>query len=197
MELIIKALQATYDIPPVKTLTDEGARYLGAKVGVYDVGKPSRGPETLYPYMSVEEYIDKAIPTVEQFYELSKFSNKLPPPKSYHPELDNSKLMNDKEVQLYQSYMGILRWCIKLGHIDITFAVALMAQYQALPRYDHLMALGQIFDYLKKHARSKIMLDPTSPDFSDKKNSRRLIGVSYIQMPRRLFQATLLKPEAA
>ena len=165
---IIKALQATYDIPTVKSLTDEGARYLGAKVGVYDVGMPSGGPEMLYPYLSAEEYIQKATPIVEQFYDLTKFSNKVPLPKIYHPELDNSKLLNDKGIQLYQSYMGILRWCVELGRIDIVFATALMAQYQALPRYDHLMALGQIFAYLKKHARSKIVMDPTSPDFSDK-----------------------------
>ena len=64
--------------------------------------------------------------------------------------------------------MGVLHWCVELGRIDLAFAAGQMAQYQALPREGHLMALGQIFAYLKKHIRSRIIMDPTQPDFSDK-----------------------------
>ena len=76
--------------------------------------------------------------------------------------------MNAEGTQLYQSYIDILRWGVELGRIDVAFAAAMMAQYQAAPRHDHLMALGQIFAYLKRHARSRIVFDPTNPDMSDK-----------------------------
>ena len=45
-------------------------QYLGATVKVYDVNRPSGGPKELYPFMSAEEYIQKAIPVVKELFDL-------------------------------------------------------------------------------------------------------------------------------
>ena len=94
VDMIIKSLQATYEVQGVMSLLDKDARYLGATVGVYDINKAHGGPVELYPFVSAEEYIAKAIPVVEEFYDLAKFSYKIPLPKEYHPELDNSRLLS-------------------------------------------------------------------------------------------------------
>ena len=169
-EKIIKVLEATYVLQGIKGLDAKDALYLGSSVGVYDVARAvgESDEEELYPYASAEAYISKVIPVVEEFYELGKYSYKILLPKDYHPEMDESKLLNEEGVSLYQSYMGILRWCVELGRIDIIFAAAQMAQYQALLREGHLMALGQVFAYLKKHQRSRLVFGPTQPDFSGK-----------------------------
>jgi hypothetical protein len=41
----------------------------------------------------------------------------------------------------YCQIIGILRWVIELGQIDILTEVAMLSQYQASPRQGHLEAL--------------------------------------------------------
>ena len=62
--------------------------------------------------MLADYYVKKVIPVVEELFDLSKFSIKVPLPKRYHPELDESELLNGIGVSLYKSYMGILRYLV-------------------------------------------------------------------------------------
>jgi len=59
--------------------------------------------------------------------------------------------------------IGILRWAVELGRIDIHLPVALMAQYLAQPRVGHLDQVFHIFAYIQAHLRSRIILDATLP----------------------------------
>jgi hypothetical protein len=38
-----------------------------------------------------------------------------PAPMKFHPEVDTSDFLDDNRTTLYHSYIGILRWAIKLG----------------------------------------------------------------------------------
>jgi predicted metal-dependent HD superfamily phosphohydrolase len=58
-------------------------------------------------------------------------------------------------------HIGILRWAVELGRIDIATEVSMMAAYAAAPRQYHLMALMHIYAWLKSHNRSKVVLDPS------------------------------------
>ena len=40
---------------------------------------------------------------------------------SYRPELDVSQVLNSKESQEYQQFVGITRWIIELGRVDILY----------------------------------------------------------------------------
>ncbi len=82
---------------------------------------------------------------------------------NYRPELDVSPVLNDAQHNLYQQLVGILRWAVELGRIDIHLPVALMAQYLAQPREGHLHQVFHIFAYIKAHLRSRILLDDTIP----------------------------------
>jgi hypothetical protein len=59
--------------------------------------------------------------------------------------------------------VGVLRWAVKLGRIDIHLSVALMAQYLAQPRLGHLDQIYHIFAYIKAHLCSCIILDAMLP----------------------------------
>ena len=79
-------------------------------MGMFDINKPSGCEQDIYPYILSDYFVKKVIPVVEEFFDLRNFSRKVPLSKGYHPELDESELLNDVNVSLYQYYMGILRW---------------------------------------------------------------------------------------
>ena len=56
--------------------------------------------------------------------------------------------------------IGILRWAIELGRVDIHLEVSLMSAYQASPRRGHLEELLHIVAYLKHHPKLTLYFDP-------------------------------------
>lgn len=60
----------------------------------------------------------------------------------------------------YQQLVGILRWVVEIGHVDIYLEVAMMSQYLANPHWGHLEAVYGIFAFLKKHPKLKMVFDP-------------------------------------
>jgi hypothetical protein len=38
---------------------------------------------------------------------------------TYRAEIDKSPVLDPKMENYFQSQIGILRWCVELGHIDI------------------------------------------------------------------------------
>jgi hypothetical protein len=82
---------------------------------------------------------------------------------SYRPELDTTDECDDKGASRYSQLIGVLRWAVELGRIDIYTEVALLSQHLALPRVGHLEAVYHIFAYLQKHEKSTLIFDPTDP----------------------------------
>jgi hypothetical protein len=73
--------------------------------------------------------------------------------------------MGSKFLQL----IGILRWAIELGRLDIFVEVSQFYQHQALPRRGHLEAVYHIFAYLKKHHNgARVVFDPKTPDIDER-----------------------------
>ena len=66
-----------------------------------------------------------------------KCRHKGPLPHGYKPELDVTKELDADKVQRFQELIGILRWAIELGRVDILTEVALLSQYQANPQEGH------------------------------------------------------------
>lgn len=92
----------------------------------------------------------------ERFARFGSKNNYLPGSKSalpsdYHPELDDSPELNAVDSAYYQSLIGILRWIVEMGRVDICLETSVMSSCLALPREDHLRKLFQIFSYLKTH----------------------------------------------
>ncbi|KAI2509503.1 Reverse transcriptase (RNA-dependent DNA polymerase) [Fragilaria crotonensis] len=92
-----------------------------------------------------------------------------PFPSGYKPELDLTPKLNNKMGSRFLQLIGILRWAIELGRLDIFVEVSQLSQHQALPRRGHLEALYHIFAYLKKHENgARIVFDPKTPEIDER-----------------------------
>ena len=49
----------------------------------------------------------------------------------------------------YQEIVGVLRWAVDMGRVDILLETALMSTYLDLPRRRHLKQIFHVFGYLK------------------------------------------------
>jgi len=55
--------------------------------------------------------------------------------------------------------IGILRWLVELGRIDICVEVSMMSSYNCMPRVTHLYAVLHIFSYLQVNPDWKLVMD--------------------------------------
>ena len=69
----------------------------------------------------------------------------------------------------FQELIGMLRWSIELGRLDILLEVSLLSSYLACPREGHLEEAIHIFGYLKHHEKKKIAFDPGHPRINEKR----------------------------
>ena len=81
----------------------------------------------------------------------------------YRPELECSDELDAEDANWYQELIGILRWAVELGRIDIQYEVTILSSYLAMPRKGHLTAALHVFAYLKARPNRWIMMDPTYP----------------------------------
>ena len=75
--------------------------------------------------------------------------------------------MNAQGVQTYQELIGMLRWAVEIGRVDILLEVSLLSSHLALPRVGYLQAVYRIFGYLKQVPKRKLYFDPTKPSISE------------------------------
>ena len=81
----------------------------------------------------------------------------------YSPELDDSPELDPSLSSYYQSQIGILRWMVELGRVDMMTEVSMLASHLAMPREGHLEAIFHIYVYLKQKYNSRLAFDPTYP----------------------------------
>lgn len=139
--------------------------YLGADVEQFQLPDGSKSWSLLST-----SYVASAVETVrallaEDGRELKSGSrpHKGPLPYKYKPELDVTDECDAEMTSRYQQLIGILRWAVELGRIDIQAEVAFMSQYQASPREGHLEALYLIFHYLSKNPKKRLVMDANEP----------------------------------
>jgi hypothetical protein len=121
--------------------------------------------------ISPAKYIGEAVKTVESYLETEdgqKFPNRVsgPFPTDYRPEVDITPELKGEEASYFYSQIGVLRWIVELGRIDIITEVSSLASCLALPRRGHLDAVFHLYAYLKKKQDGTIVLDPSYPDIN-------------------------------
>ena len=147
----------------------EPETYLGADISKYTV---TRGSEVTNCYsMSSDNYLKRALKVVEDELALVGKSLKRkaisPMASGYRPELDSSPYLNADRASYFMSLMGILRWAIELGRIDIMVEAGLLSRFQAAPREGHLEQMFHIMAYLKNHNKSRLVFDHSYPTFDN------------------------------
>ena len=178
----------------VLVISEQGEHILRQEIGKYFVLKPeSIGPPKIYLggqlrlvtlengakawAVSSSKYTQAAVKNVEQYLTQrgEKMSTKATTPLSnnYRPEVDVTPELSAEEAAYYQSLIGVLRWIVELGRVDICLEVSMMSSHLALPREGHLQQLYHIFAYLKKHHNAEMVFDPSDPVVDESMFSRR------------------------
>jgi hypothetical protein len=115
--------------------------------------------------MNLDQYIKASLENIKLYLVLRKQFLKTKMacvlPSGWKPELDTTDLLEDEDACFYQSQIGVLRWAVELGRIDIATEVSMLAAYSVVPRQGHLAAVLHVFAYLNNHGRSRLVLDPT------------------------------------
>lgn len=174
-DILIMSHEATKHVESLKevyTLKPESvgppSMYLGA-----DVSKMQTASGDVCWAMSSDTYVKSAVGIVRDLLKADgegkdlKTTANAPLPTSYKPETDVSPEVDGDGISRYLQLIGMLRWAIELGRIDIHLEVSMMAPYSASPRVGHLEALYNIFSYLMKHGESAIAFDPMKPDIDE------------------------------
>jgi hypothetical protein len=71
--------------------------------------------------------------------------------------------LNHSKAAYYQSLIGILRWIVGLGRVDICLEISIMSCHLVLPRDGHLEQVFHIFVHLKKYHNTEVVYDPSDP----------------------------------
>jgi len=141
-------------------------RYLGGKIEKVQTQDGSVAWRmSCYDYLinAVQQFKDEL---KEKNMSLSHFGTGLRPyPASYRPEMDVTPTLDEEMTNRFQQLIGILRWSIELGRIDILTEVSCLSQHLAEPREGHLIAVYKVFKYLSlrlKSSRGRIVFNGKS-----------------------------------
>ena len=119
---------------------------------------------------STSQYIQSAVRNVEEY--LKKRGDgrwslpakaETPIQSTYRPELDVSPELDAEDASYYQSLIGVLRWIVELGRVDICLEVSMLSSHLALPREGHMQQVFQTFAYLKNYHNTELVYDPSDP----------------------------------
>jgi len=80
--------------------------------------------------------------------------------ETYHPEQDDTPLLNPEGVSKYRALIGSANWIVTLGRFDIAYATSTMARYCMAPREGHLIAVKRIFGYLRTFPAGELLINP-------------------------------------
>ena len=112
--------------------------------------------------MSSKQYIKTAVEIAEEGATKRgmKLSSRAITPMNgdYYPELDRTIELEPEDITFYQELIGMLRWAIEIGGVDIYTEVSVMSAYQAAPRQGHLEQLLHVFVFLKKKPKLTLYL---------------------------------------
>ena len=174
----VKAVMATIaQVYTIKAGSEkEPDQYLGATVRKWKLG------EGQFCWgMSSSNYVKEAVRVVK--LKLKAQEARLPArcqtPISfgYRPELDVTAYLDDEQTNYYQSLIGILRWAVELGRIDIAYEVSLLSSHLSSPRTGHMQQVYHVFGYLDQYDRSNLVFDPTDIE----PNENKLMKVDWQQ----------------
>ena len=90
--------------------------------------------------MSSKGYVKAAIETLEEVL-IKKKMKALPMraerflTSNYVPELDDLIELDTEDISFYQELIGILRWAIEIGRVDIHTEVSMLSSYQVIKQH--------------------------------------------------------------
>jgi Reverse transcriptase (RNA-dependent DNA polymerase) len=104
--------------------------YLGGNVEVLDETWQSKG---IYTALSARTYIGNALEKIERLLGGPIFRSATPMSDTYHPELDDTNLLNPNKASIYRTIIGCANWIITLGRYDIQYAIMALSRFSMAP----------------------------------------------------------------
>ena len=138
-------------------ISENAEKVLRHELGCYfNLKEESIGPPKIYLGGSVQKvklengvecwafgsskYVQAAVKNVEEYLakqvtERWKLPTKAETPlrTTYHPKLDVSPELGSTEATYYMSLIGVLRWIVELGRVDICLECSVMSSQLAMP----------------------------------------------------------------
>ena len=166
-------------------ISDRAETLLRNEIGKYfELKESSIGPPTKYLggklrevelengqkcwAFGLKQYVEAAVQNVVDYLKKREKSliAKAPTPMScgYRPEIDVTPELGPEDAAYYHSLIGVLRWIVELGRVDINVEASMLSSHLVLPREGHLQELFHVFAYLKKHMNSEMVFDPSEPE---------------------------------
>ena len=113
-------------------------------------------------------YVKESVSNVEKYlaeladarWQLPKKKAKNPFIGDYGPEMDNTPALEHDIASWYQYLIGMLRWTVEIGRVDIITEVSMMAAHMAMPREGHLEVVLHVFELLRQKYNSRMAFDP-------------------------------------
>ena len=169
------------------------SRYLGASIKIYT----DRYGVDCWA-MSSDDYVKIAVGEVERDLETAghKLRGKAYRPfyQSYRPEVDVTPPLNAAGIAKYQAYMGVFRWMIELGRVDILTEVSMLSSHQAMPREGHLEACYQIFAFLKRNPNMSVVFHPSMPKIKESRFADQADWTDFYGDDKEELPADMPKP---
>ena len=86
-------------------------------------------------------------------YKLPK-SAENPFPLNYSPETDVTEVLDADMANYFQTLIGVMRWMVEIGWIDIVTEVSMLSSHLAMPCKGHLECALHMMSYLSKEHNS-------------------------------------------
>jgi hypothetical protein len=141
--------------------------------------------------LSACTYIKNAVKKFELMFSAKLRQQNSPMAETYHPETDNTPLLDAVGVAKFWALVGSANWAVTLGHFDIQYSTQMMSDFNMAPREGHLEAMKRVFRYLKKFPKGKIVIDSSYRNNSkfvskDHDGWKEFYRDAYKEMPGRM-----------
>ena len=135
-------------------------------------------PDGSYAWlMSSSNYVREALRNIKKDLKQNnlRFNKKLSDPNysaripfcpiDYRYELGTT--CDDGLINYFHNLIGVLRWIVELGRIDIAFEVSSLSKFLSYPRTGHIYQALHIYKYLETHIDNDLMFDPMYYNFAN------------------------------
>ena len=136
--------------------------YLGGNI-IDSTGTPWEKEGVPYG-ISAHTYITNVVDKLQRLTNSTFKTHRTPMDNNYHPELDDTDLLDDQQASIYRTIMGSAQWAVTLGRFDVQHATSTLSRHNQAPRQGHLIAAKRMFGYLYKFRQGQMLIDP-NPDY--------------------------------
>ena len=134
-----------------------------------------------------EKCIKESMSQIESSLGIKLKKENVPIHPKYHPELDESRLLTNKEIAEYQKFIGILQWTQSSLRLDIALTASSLVRYQCSPTENNRLAAIKMFGCLKKYPKRGMIVDSVEPiHIGERKPSNEISATRIANLMRKL-----------